>query len=117
MAWTVERSAEADSDIELIFDSLFQAAMDFGEPAEQAFERAARRIRAIDDAIFSLAVAPHQGTPDAHLLPGLRHVSKERAIIYFDADEGAKILRVLAVFFGGQDHQRRMLIRLLGGQS
>ena len=36
-----------------------------------------------------------------------------RAIYWFDVDEGRRTVRVLAVFFGGQDHIRRMLIRLL----
>lgn len=115
MAWTVERAAAADADLDLIFDFLFQSALDFGEPADRAFDQASRRLRAIEDAIFTLGTAPHQGTLDPHLLPGLRHVSKARAIIYFDTDEDAQRLRVLAVFFGGQDHQRRMLIRLLAG--
>jgi len=33
----------------------------------------------------------------------------------FIVDEEARVVRVLAVFFGGQDHQRAMLRRLLGG--
>lgn len=115
MAWTVERSAEADQDLALIFDFLLAAALDFGEPLDRAYDQAARRIRAIEDAIFALGSAPQQGTLDPELLPGVRRVTKERAILYFDIDEGAQRVRVLAVFFGGQDHRRRMLIRLLGG--
>lgn len=116
MAWTVERSAEADRDLSLVFDFLFSAALDFGEPTDRAFQQAARRIDAIEDAVFALGNAPHQGTLDPELLPGLRRVTKERAILYFDTDEDAQVVRVLAVFFGGQDHRRRMLIRLLGGE-
>ncbi len=37
----------------------------------------------------------------------------ERAIFYFDADDDRRMVRVLAVFFGGQDHRRGMLTRLL----
>ena len=116
MAWAVERSAEVDLDLALIFDFLLAAALDFGEPTDRAFEQAARRVRDIEQAIFALGNAPHQGTLDPALLPGLRRVSKERAILYFDTDEDAQVVRVLAVFFGGQDHRRRMLIRLLGGE-
>lgn len=115
MVWTVERAAAADADLELIFDFLFQAALDFGEPAGRAFEQAARRVRAIEDAAFRLGAAPRQGTLMPELLPGLRRVTRERAIIYFDTEETAEGLHVLAIFFGGQDHQRRMLLRLLGG--
>ena len=44
-------------------------------------------------------------------MPGLRTVTKDRAIFYFLVDEE---VRVLAVFFGGQAHQRAMLRRVLG---
>ena len=36
--------------------------------------------------------------------------------IWFVLDEGQKIVRVLAVFFGAQDHIRHMLVRLLDDQ-
>jgi plasmid stabilization system protein ParE len=49
------------------------------------------------------------------LAPGLRSVTKDRAVFYFTFDDDARIVCVLAVFFGGQDHQRAMLRRLLGG--
>lgn len=113
MAWTVERSEDADRDLEAIFDFLFQAALDFGEDPETAFERAATRIAAIEDAMEALGRAPRQGTLRPDLLPGLRSVTKGRAILCFDLDERAWRLRVLAVFFGGQDHRRAMLLRLL----
>lgn len=115
MVWTVRRSAAADADLELIFDFLFHAAQDFGEPVDRAFDQAARRIRAIEDAVFKMGAAPRQGTMLPELLPELRRVTKERAIIYFETDENAQEIRVLAIFFGGQDHQRHMLLRLLGG--
>ena len=47
------------------------------------------------------------------MMPGLRSVTKDRAIFYFTIDEGKHVVRVLAVFFGGQDHQREMLKRML----
>ena len=48
------------------------------------------------------------------MLPGLRHLTIGQAIVWFDIDEDVKLVRVLAVFFGGQDHIRRVLTRLLG---
>ncbi|MDP5308967.1 type II toxin-antitoxin system RelE/ParE family toxin [Paracoccus spongiarum] len=115
MAWRVERSVEADQDLALIFDFLLAAALDFGEALDRAHDQTARRIRAIEDAIFALGSAPQQGTLDPDLLPGARRVTKERAILCLDIDKDAQRVRVLAVFFGGKDHSRRMLIRLLGG--
>ncbi len=44
--------------------------------------------------------------------PGLRHVTKGRAIFYFFIDEATKSVHGLAVFFGGQDHHQHMLARL-----
>jgi plasmid stabilization system protein ParE len=46
------------------------------------------------------------------LRPGLRQVTKHRAVFYFTVDEAAERVRVLAVFFGGQDHLGLMLRRL-----
>ena len=37
----------------------------------------------------------------------------DKAVFWFVLDEGQKIVRVLAVFFGAQDHIRHMLVRLL----
>ncbi len=42
----------------------------------------------------------------------MRHVTKNKVVFYFQIQELQKVLRLLAVFFGGQDHQRHMLRRL-----
>lgn len=116
MAWRVERSEAVDTDLDLIFDFLFAAAIDFGQEPERAFDSAARRIGEIEAAIRQLAKVPRQGSlhPD---IAGLRHVTKGRAILYFDADPERQVVSVLAVFWGGQDHDARILLRLLGGQG
>ncbi|AXT37015.1 type II toxin-antitoxin system RelE/ParE family toxin (plasmid) [Phaeobacter sp. LSS9] len=114
MIYRVDRAEAIDRDLEAIFDFLFEAAISFGEDAETAFERAATRLTVIDDAIEALGQAPHQGTLRTDIAPGLRSVTKGRAIFYFDLNDADHQLRVLAVFFGGQDHQRRMLLRALG---
>lgn len=113
MVWRVERAEAVNRDLELIFDFLFDAAIALGEDAETAFDRAATRIAAIQIAAMALAGAPHQGTLREDIAPGLRQVTKDRAIFYFELDAEAHCLRLLAVFFGGQDHRRHMLRRLL----
>lgn len=110
MGWRVERAEAVARDLEAILDFLIDAALDFGEPPEEAFDRAAARLLQIEAAIVGLAVAPHQGTLLTDLGPGIRSVTKGRAIFYFDLDEERQVLRLLAVFFGGQDHRRRMLL-------
>ena len=47
------------------------------------------------------------------ILPGLRHLTINRANFWFDVDEENESVRILAVFFGGQDHVRHMLTRLI----
>jgi plasmid stabilization system protein ParE len=112
LAFEVVRSRESDRDLDAIFDHLVDAHRVLGEPLEVAFRRAAGRIGAIEDDMERLGGAPFQGTLREDLMPGLRHVTKNRAIFYFLVDEIAAEVRVLAVFFGGQDHVARMLARV-----
>ncbi len=113
MAYRVVRSEPPPRDLETIFDFLNEAALGFGEDEATAFERASTRILEIEDAMEALGVVPHQGTLHPDFSDGLRSVTKGRAIFYFDVDDTQQLVRVLAIFFGGQDHQRRMLLRLL----
>lgn len=80
---------------------------------ETAIERAGRRILSIEDEILSLVKTPHQGTLRPEFMDGLRNVTKNKAVFYFVVDEAQETVRLLAAFFGGQDHQRHMLSRLL----
>ncbi len=52
------------------------------------------------------------GAQDADLLPGLLYLALDRALTWFRARAEQREVQVLAVFFGGQDHQRRMMVRL-----
>ncbi len=113
MAYKVVRSEASDRDLESIFDFLFEAALGFGEDKATAFERASTRILEIEDAMSTLGDVPHQGTLHPEFSDGLRNVTKGRTIFYFDVDDSMQLVRILAIFFGGQDHQRRMLLRLL----
>ena len=129
MAYRVERSAGVQADLSLIFDFIFKAYQEFGNTPASAFDLAAERLADIENAMLSLAQAPHQGTLRPELSreigpefssrsgpkrsPDIRSVTKRRAIFYFTVDDTAETIRVLAIFFGGQDHQRHMLKRLL----
>jgi plasmid stabilization system protein ParE len=112
LAFEVVRSRASDRDLEAIFDHLLEAHHALGEPLETAAARAAERVRAIEDDMARLGGAPFQGTLREELMPGLRQVTRGRAIFYFLVDEEAGQVRVLAVFFGGQDHLARMLARV-----
>ena len=114
MAWTIEFSEDAERDFELIFDHLFESYVGFGAAPADAFELAAARLEEIRAACEGIAKAPRQGTLREGIAPGLRNVTIDRAIFWFDLDEARQTVRILAVFCGGQDHIRHMLARLLG---
>ena len=115
MAYEVLRAAAVARDLELIFDFLTEVAEGFGESPDRAFALAEARLAEIERALDALGRAPHQGTLRPHLGQAVRNVTKGRAGIYFDTDDDRRILRVLAVFFGGQDHHSHILLRLLSG--
>lgn len=114
MAWKVEFSVDAETDLELIFDHLFESYVSFGDSAAESFERASLRLERIIDAADRICTAPQRGTIRSEIAPGLRNLTIDSAIYWFDLDERRKVVRILAVFFGRQDHVRHMLARLLG---
>jgi plasmid stabilization system protein ParE len=117
MRFAIEFSADAEADIDLIFDHLFESYVAFGEPVEEALDHAAARVMQVRKAADRLASFPMRGTPRDDILPGVRLLAIGRAIYWFDVDQPARRVRILAVFFGGQDHIRHMLVRLLGGST
>lgn len=111
--WTVVFSNAAADDLDLIEAHLSAAYRSFGESPNEAAIHAAARIEAILVAAERLATAPFRGQARDDLLPGLRHLTLDGAVYWFITDEVALQVQVLAMFFGGQDHQRHMLVRLL----
>lgn len=113
MAFRIEFAAACERDFSLIFDHLLGSYLGFGESGETAFAHAQHRIDEIRRGADRLAAAPFRGTLHSDILPGLRHVTIDHAVYWFEVDEAARTVRVLAVFFGGEDHVRHMLVRLL----
>ncbi|KQO79643.1 type II toxin-antitoxin system RelE/ParE family toxin [Rhizobium sp. Leaf262] len=113
MAFEIIRSEDVERDLELLFDHLLESYLAFGDELGDAFERASARLRSIEKEIELLGRAPFQGTLSTHLLPGLRNVTKNKAIFYFEVLKDCRQVKLLAVFFGAQDHQRHMLKRFL----
>jgi plasmid stabilization system protein ParE len=114
LKYRVERKQETQRDLDLIFDFLTASYVEFGESIERAMERAGQRLEQIEGEMEALGNLPHQGTLRNALLPGLRSVTKDRAVVYFEVDDKLHLVTILAVFFGGQDHQRHMISRLRG---
>ena len=113
MAYRLEFSAEAERDFELIFDHLLGSYLNFGESRNSALDHAAVRVLEIRAEAERILTAPNRGERHDDLLPGLRHLALGRAVYWFDVDEARRTVRVLAVFFGGQDHIRHMISRLI----
>jgi toxin ParE1/3/4 len=113
MRFRLEFSAEAERDFALIFDHLFESYRSFGTRVETALDHCEDRIREIRQEADRLCAAPHRGERHDDLLPGLRHLTIDRAIFWFDVNEAAQRVRILAIFIGGQDYVRHMLMRLL----
>ena len=111
----LEFSAEAERDFGLIFDHLLESYVNFGESVESAVEHAAVRVLEIRATADRLLTAPHRGERHDDILPGLKHLTINRAIYWFEVSTDEKTVRILAVFFGGQNHVRHMLARLLDG--
>ena len=113
MVFDVVRGDGVDHDLDLIFDFLIKSVQELGEDGQRAFNLAEERLAEIESAIRSLGEAPYQGTRRPHLGKRIRNVTKGRAVLYFDVDDHQHRVRILAIFFGGQDHEARILSRLL----
>ena len=113
MRFRIEFSAEAEHDFALIFDDLFESYRSFGTRVEAALDHCADRIRKFRREVDWPGAAPYRGERHDDLLPGLRHLTIDRAIYWFDVSEAEQRVRILAIFFGGEDHVHHMLTRLL----
>ena len=108
--WSLEYSRDADLDFELTFDHLFAA---YRDSSGEALERAASRIRELRREIDRLVETPYIGTLRPDIYPGIRFLRRDKAAVWFLPIEEHKTIVVAAIFFGGQDHIRRMLARML----
>ena len=113
MAFRLEFSADVERDFVLIFDHLLDSYLGFGEGLPGALDHAEARVAEVRSAADRILAAPYRGESRDDVLPGLRRLTIDRATYWFDIDETRRTVRVLAVFFGGQDQVRRMLTRLL----
>lgn len=112
--WTIAFAGDALEDLSLIENYLIESYAAFGESDVEARAHAEARVEAIISAAERIGTAPRRGTSYEALLPGLRQLTIDRAVYWFNLDEARRQIRILAIFFGAQNHQRRMLVRLLG---
>jgi plasmid stabilization system protein ParE len=115
MAWRIEFSSQAEHDFDLIFDHLYESYISLGETHVDATEQASTRLRYIRVLSARIGLAPYRGTLRPEVAKGLRCATIERAIFWFKLEPERKTVRIAGVFFGGQDHIRRMTARILAG--
>ncbi|NLR97614.1 type II toxin-antitoxin system RelE/ParE family toxin [Rhizobium sp. P38BS-XIX] len=111
--WNLEYSLQAVRDFDLIFDHLLAAYGALGETSEEAWERAAGRVRQLRSEVDRLVDTPYIGTLRPDIRPGIRFLRRDKAAIWFLPEEQRKTIVIAAIFFGGQDHIRHMLARML----
>ncbi len=113
MTWTIERAPVTQRDVADIFDFLRKSYQNFAESRAEAKQHAAARLSEIGPILEKLAKAPLRGTLYPMILPGMRSVTIDRYIFWLVANEQTQTVRLHAIFFGTQDHQRQMLRRML----
>jgi plasmid stabilization system protein ParE len=110
--YRIRRAAAITRDLDLIESHLVQAYRDFGDDLESATERAAARIGEALAYMWTFESRPHRGTEHPEIRPGIRTVTSNRFVFYFEIDEPLFEVRILAVFFGGANHSQQILDRL-----
>ncbi len=112
MGWQIEVSTAALRDFELIFDHLFESYTALGDTVSDV-ARAAARVEQIEAEAQRMSTAPLRRETHDGILPNLRHLTLGRVIYWFVPDETTRTVRILAIFYGGQNHRLHMLTRLL----
>jgi toxin ParE1/3/4 len=110
--WRIELGERAEHDFERLTDHLAESYEAFGQERQHARRRALQRAQQLRLLLHKLRYTPHRGTRHDSLLTGLRSTTFEELAIWFRIEEDAGTVRVLAVFFSGQDQHARMLARL-----
>ena len=111
--WKIEVSQAAERDLELLFHHLADSYMEFGSDRREAGAQARARVLKVYEMTARIASAPMRGERHDEWMAGLRHLTLDKAVYWYLVEENAQRVRILAIFHGGQDHQRRMLLRLL----
>lgn len=115
--YEVEPVDLVENDFNEIYWHLIKSYIGFGEEPGEAISRATRRIQGLRERMFGLGARPFKGTLMPNVRQGLRRATYNDGIFYFEIDEKRKRVRILAVFFGGQDHLAQILDRLPGPRT
>ena len=102
--YVVLRGTNVARDISCIRKHLIRSYQEFGDTKAVATERANSRVRAAFDYMLTFATHPHRGTMHPELRDSVRHVTAQQFVYYFETDDRLAEVRILTVFFGGEDH-------------
>jgi plasmid stabilization system protein ParE len=106
-------SADAEHDLFSIYSYLFEAYERLGDRPDDASLAAEARVLGLRKDVSALLQRTSRiGTARHDVLEGTRFVPVGRAVAYF-RQEADRVV-VLGVFYGGQDHLKRMSDRLIG---
>ena len=110
--YSVRRSERTTLDLDLIERHLIENDQGFGYAADEATARAFARGDGASAYIRTFSTSPYRGTLLPAIRDGLRSVTHQDFIFYFDVDEALSRVTILAVFFGGADHRSQIIARL-----
>ena len=110
--YRVRRAAPITRDLGLIESHLVQVYQDLGDDPENAAQRAAACIGEALAYMRTFESRPHRGTEHPEIRSGIRTVTSNKFVFYFEIDEPLSEVRILAVFFGGANHSQQILDRL-----
>jgi toxin ParE1/3/4 len=102
--YAVQRAANVAADISRIRKHLIRSYQEFGDTRTVATERANSRIREAFDYMQTFATHPHRGTVHPELRDSVRHVTDRQFVYYFEVEDQLAEVRIISVFFGGEDH-------------
>ncbi len=102
--YAVLRAANVGRDFARIRKHLIRSYREFGDPKAIATERANVRIGQAFDYMLTFATHPHRGTVHPEIRGRVRHVTAHQFVYYFVVDDDLAEVKILAVFFGGEDH-------------
>jgi len=102
--YAVLRGTNVGRDLSRIRKHFIRSYQEFGDTKAIATERANARIRAAFDYMLTFAIHPHRGTVHPELRDSVRHVTAQQFVCYFETDDHRTEVRLLSVFFAGEDH-------------
>lgn len=112
LAWRIEFSESADADLRDIYLHILNSHLSFGHSTLEARDKARARVNNIVENARRLGRTPGMGSRDADIGAGLRHVTLDMTIFYFEPHSHSETVVVRAVFYSGQDHVRHMMARM-----